>query len=191
MRVIILAVPGAGKSTILRMISEKVKDVKLVNFGDLMFEEAKKLGISNRDEMRKKLSLDSYRAIQISAAKNIASMEGNVIIDTHASIETPEGFYPGLPIDLVKEMKPDIIVLLEFNPRVIAERRKGDKTRTTRDMEGEEEIALHQAINRVYATIASASTMAKLKIIRLIWEEKREFEHSEYASNEIAKLFSS
>jgi adenylate kinase len=48
-KVIVIALPGAGKTTILQRVSEQIKDLKLINFGDIMFEEARRsLGIASR-----------------------------------------------------------------------------------------------------------------------------------------------
>jgi len=61
-RVVVVAVPGAGKSTILKKLVEKISGLKIVNFGDYMFEEARKaLGISDRDEMRKRIKPTDYK----------------------------------------------------------------------------------------------------------------------------------
>ncbi|HDJ66243.1 MAG TPA: adenylate kinase, partial [Nitrososphaeria archaeon] len=64
-RVVVVAVPGAGKTTILKKLLEKVPDLRVVNFGDYMFEEAKKgFGISDRDEMRRRLKPRDYKFLQ-------------------------------------------------------------------------------------------------------------------------------
>ena len=55
--VIIVGVPGVGKSTIITNATETLKNkgtsVKTVVFGSVMFEEARKLGINDRDELKK------------------------------------------------------------------------------------------------------------------------------------------
>ena len=61
--------------------------VETVVFGTLMFEEANKKGLKNRDEMRN-LSIEDQRNLQEDAAKRIAEMkEKIVIIDTHLFIK--------------------------------------------------------------------------------------------------------
>ena len=50
----------------------------------------------NRDEMRL-LAKDDQRSLQRKAAAAIAKTDGNVIVDTHASVKTPKGYLPGLP----------------------------------------------------------------------------------------------
>ncbi|MCP8313519.1 MAG: AAA family ATPase, partial [archaeon] len=70
-RVIIVGIPGVGKTTVVNKIVEMIKKkdlaVESVVFGTVMFEEAKKLGIKHRDEMRK-LPIDEQRKLQIDAA---------------------------------------------------------------------------------------------------------------------------
>ena len=49
--VIVTGVPGVGKSTVMN--AAKDFGYNIVNFGTTMFEEAKKEGVSNRDDLRK------------------------------------------------------------------------------------------------------------------------------------------
>jgi len=73
-RVIIVGIPGVGKSTVitnvLDTLSKQGVDIKIAEFGTLMFEQAKLLSISNRDELRK-LSLDEQRSLQEMTANAI------------------------------------------------------------------------------------------------------------------------
>jgi adenylate kinase len=97
-RVIVTAVPGSGKTTVLNMVKEKAPDVVVTNLGTVMFEIAReRYNIASRDEMRKVIPVEEYRAIQVEAAERIGRMEGKVLVDTHALIKTPVGYYPGLP----------------------------------------------------------------------------------------------
>lgn len=68
--VIITGIPGVGKSTITKLALQRTRaKFKLINFGDLMFEEALKLKlVKHRDEMRK-LPLEVQRELQMNAAK--------------------------------------------------------------------------------------------------------------------------
>ncbi len=190
MRVVVVALAGSGKTTIMNYVRERVKDVKIVNFGDFMFEIAKeKFGIENRDEMRKKIPIDEYRKIQEEAAERIASIPGDVIVDTHASIKIGGGFYPGLPARIVSRLKPDIILLIEYNPKVILERRRKDPTRF-REIESEEDIEQHQQANRYFAFAAAAVSESTVHILDFRNKvESRPFEHAELAADYIANLF--
>jgi len=74
-KVVIVGIPGAGKTTLVSKIVEilknKNKSVSVHSFGTVMFEEAKKLGIENRDELRK-IAVDEQKQLLqgISSQKN-------------------------------------------------------------------------------------------------------------------------
>lgn len=58
MKIVLVALAGSGKTTIMNYVRQKLPDVKIVNYGDIMLEIAKKkFGIEHRDEMRKKYRL--------------------------------------------------------------------------------------------------------------------------------------
>jgi adenylate kinase len=206
MKIILVAVPGAGKTSVMQLVKKQIPKIKLVNFGDFMFDLAKKsYGIKDRDLMRKQLSLKEYREIQLKAANEISKIKGDLILDTHAAIKTPQGFYPGLPKDIVTRIHPDVIVLMEFDPKVILKRRQKDigfkgvkKTeiegvvrtgRSIRDIESVESIEEHQEISKLFACISAVKSKSKIRILNLRWKEKSEFEHAVYAAKEIAKIF--
>jgi adenylate kinase len=90
------------------------------------------------------------------------------------------GYYPGLPEEAIKKIKPDAIVLAEYNPEDIIERRKKDMMlkekveykegiismpRAGREIESYEEIELHQEINRAFATAVSFSVQVVAKLL--------------------------
>lgn len=189
MRIILVAVPGSGKTTIMGYVRKKVPDVQIVNFGDVMLEiSKKKYGITDRDEMRKKIPVEEYRKVQEEAAEYIASLPGDVLVDTHASIKIMGGYYPGLPDRVVSKLKPDAIVLIEYDSKDILERRKGDPTRF-RDQETEEEIEMHQMANRYYAFAAANAAECTVHIINFRGRpQSRPFEHAEIAADFIANL---
>ena len=82
------------------------KSVDVISFGTLMFEIAKKNGLKDRDELRK-LPVAEQQNLQKMAAEKIAEHnEQIVIIDTHAFINSTEGYYPGLPEHVLKIIKP-------------------------------------------------------------------------------------
>jgi len=205
LKVILAAVPGAGKTTTLQIFSKMKPHVKIVNFGDYMMKIAnEKFGIKKRDDMRKKLSLEDYRWIQVKAAEEIANISGDLIVDTHLAIRMEIGYYPGMPKEVISKLKPDIIVLLEFDPKVILERRRKDLTikgkkiteigtvveKREREIENEEDIELHQQMNRYFAAAAANEVQATVKIINLRnIPQTRLFEHAETGAKILASLF--
>ncbi|MEZ0319026.1 MAG: adenylate kinase [Pyrobaculum sp.] len=189
MRIVLVAVPGGGKTTIMKFLKEKVPDITIINYGDVMFELAKKkFGIEHRDEMRKKIPIEEYRKLQEEAAEYIASIPGDVIVDTHASIKMGGGYYPGLPNRVVTKLRPDVIAVLEFNPKDVVERRKKDPERF-RDNETEEDIEAHQWANRLYAFAAANASESVVHVLDFRRKvQSRPFEHSELAADYLAKL---
>jgi adenylate kinase len=189
MKIIVAAVPGAGKTTTLEYLRKKLPQAKVVNVGDLILELAKeRFGIKNRDELREKLNLRQQRELQIQAYKKIAELkEKYVFIDTHIAIKTPHGFFPGISHQTAEIIKPELIILLEYLPEVIIERRMKDVSRK-RDVETEKEIEEHQEINREFAIAVASYIQAAVEIINLRYKEKKPFEHAEKAAEEIVKL---
>ena len=189
-KIFVVALPGSGKSTTLKKLSEVLPEVKVVNFGDLMYEEACSLyGVKHRDDMRRMLKLWDYRELQIRAARRIASMEGVVVVDTHSIIKTPWGFYPGLPSEVVRIVRPDAVIHLEFRPEDIQARRMKDAGERKRgEEESLEEIENDQKISRQYAITASNEGMAYLKILRYYYEQAYPFQHAEEAARDIAEI---
>jgi len=169
--VVITGVPGSGKTTVMREALRRLETMgvkyKVVNYGDVMFEiMSEKLGVKHRDEMRKIGTL-VYREIQREAGKKIAKMaeESNVIVDTHCLIKKPEGYYPGLPVWVLEELRPDVLILVEAEPAEIFGRRQKDVDRM-RDQDRLEEIDEHQQMNRAIAMAYAAFTGAAIKIVQ-------------------------
>ena len=132
-KVIIVGIPGVGKTTVVSKVVEMLKtkkiSVSVSIFGSVMFEEAKKKGINSRDELRK-LSVPEQKELQSMAAKKIASISDDfVIVDTHAFIATKEGFYPGLPHNVLEILMPDSFIMISARPEEIYNRRMEDTTR--------------------------------------------------------------
>jgi adenylate kinase len=156
--IIAMGLPGAGKSTVLKGVES---DYELVNFGDLMLEvEKEKFGVKNRDEMRR-LPIEKQDEAQRLVYEKLSKMDGKVILDTHCSISTPKGFFPGLPFEYLKMLKVDTLVFITADAREIAQRRAEDPTRT-RDVD---DIALHDSMNRGYLAAYSAFTGAPAVVI--------------------------
>ena len=166
-RAIVVGIPGVGKTTLITRAAELLNQKRkttVVIFGTIMFEEAKKVGLKNRDELRK-LAVEDQRRLQDLAAQRITEMKDDiVIVDTHLFVNTDEGYYPGLPMRLLSIMKPTNMVMVAADPREIAERRKSDQTRQ-RDIASAENIQKELDISRVMVASCSILTGAPFAII--------------------------
>jgi adenylate kinase len=184
---VVVALPGSGKSTVLKKLSEDLPDIKVVNFGDLMLSEASKIyGISHRDDMRRLLMLDDYRRLQVEAAKRISEIDGLVVVDTHAVIKTEHGLYPGLPTGVVRQINPFMIFFLEPRAEDVLERRMKDNVVRKREITSIEEIARDLEISKQFTVAAANEAMCYLRIIRQTHPQKYPFQHAEEAAREIA-----
>ncbi|MBT3580341.1 MAG: adenylate kinase [Nitrosopumilus sp.] len=132
-KIILVGIPGVGKTTLLTTMVEILKDNKknvvVINYGSLMFDVAKENGLTDRDQLRK-LSVFEQQRLQKLAAEQISNHEEEVvIIDTHAFVNSPEGYYPGLPEHVLKIIKPTNFVSVSAKPEEIYNRRMKDDTR--------------------------------------------------------------
>lgn len=166
--VIIVGIPGVGKSTIINNATEtlhkKGTSVKTVVFGSVMFEEAKKLGIHDRDELRKQ-TISVQQKLQNMAAEHISNLNDSIVfVDTHLFIKTQSGYYPGLPMNLILKMDPQRLILVTANSDEILNRRKKDTTRT-RDLISDDEINRDIQVSISMISSLSILTGAPFEII--------------------------
>lgn len=166
--VIIVGVPGVGKSTIITNATEELQNkgtyVKTIVFGSVMFEEAKKLGINDRDKLRK-LTIDMQQKLQNMAADHISSLNDSIVfVDTHLFIKTQSGYYPGLPMNLILKLNPQRLILVTANSDEILNRRKKDTTRT-RDLISDDEINRDIQVSLSMISSLSILTGAPFEII--------------------------
>jgi adenylate kinase len=166
--VIIVGVPGVGKSTIISnattTLQKKGTTLNTVVFGSVMFEEAKKLGINDRDQIRKQ-TIDVQQRLQNMTADHISSLNDSiVVVDTHLFIKTQSGYYPGLPMNLILKLNPERLILITANSEEILNRRKNDSTRT-RDLISDDEIKRDIEVSLSMISSLSILTGAPFEII--------------------------
>ena len=143
--VVIVGIPGVGKSSVVNKIVETLeksgRSPKVVNYGSVMMEQAALIfGVKSRDEMRK-LPVEDQRTLQVHAADYISKIEsGYLIVDTHLFISTPEGFWPGIPLDVLRALKPTHLILVSASMQEIENRRLNDPSRN-RDKLSREQLS--------------------------------------------------
>jgi len=160
LRVVVVGVPGVGKTTVVEGLVSEYRGAKLVNFGTVMLKTGLSLKwIKNRDDIRK-LTVEKQRSLQKVAASKISKMKDRtVVVDTHLFIRTKEGFWPGLPFDVVRALRPTHLVLVQASPEEVARRRTADSKRyrdtvTMDDLE--EELGLARSFLAVSSTLTGA-----------------------------------
>ena len=162
----VVGIPGVGKTTVVGGIVSGFPGAKLVNFGTLMFDAARSLRlVERRDDMRK-MTVERQKRLQKLAATKISQMQGKaVVVDTHLFIRTEEGFWPGLPFEVVRAMKPTHLVVIVATPEEIAGRRSADTTRY-RDAVTSDGLREELALARSFLAVSSTLTGAPMLVVR-------------------------
>ncbi|KAG2479652.1 MAG: adenylate kinase [Nitrosopumilales archaeon] len=167
-KVIVVGIPGVGKTTlvskIVELLKSKQKSVSVHSFGTVMFEEGRKNGIKDRDELRK-LTMGQQKNLQKIAAERLSRLGDDlVIIDTHAFISTNAGFYPGLPNHVLQIIKPSNFISVSARPEEIYNRRMKDTTRN-RDQVSLESIKKELSVQEAMLSSCSVLSGSPMKTI--------------------------
>jgi adenylate kinase len=167
-KVVIVGIPGVGKTSLITKIAELIKQknktVSVHSYGTVMFEEAKKMGIKNRDELRT-LPIEKQKQLQKIAAETISNLSDDIIfIDTHAFISTKAGFYPGLPNYVIEIIQPANFIAITASPDEIHNRRMKDETRD-RDPVSIEDIKKELAVQDAMLSSCSVLSGSPMKVI--------------------------
>lgn len=167
-KVIVVGIPGVGKTTlvskIVELLKSKQKSVSVHSFGTVMFQEAQKNGIKDRDELRK-LTMEQQKNLQKIAAEKLSRLGDDlVIIDTHAFISTNAGFYPGLPNHVLQIIKPSNFISVSARPEEIYNRRMKDTTRN-RDQVSLESIKKELSVQEAMLSSCSVLSGSPMKTI--------------------------
>ncbi|MFB6203008.1 MAG: adenylate kinase [Candidatus Nanohaloarchaea archaeon] len=164
---ILIGLSGVGKSTVLeeaQLISGTGYDI--INFGDRMLEIAREQDYAeDRDEI-KELDSETQKKIQQKAAESIVedARKGEVIVNTHAAIRTPQGYLPGLPKWTVENLEPSKIIMIDAEPEELYRRVEEDDDRD-REHDGPEDIREYREIAMNMASTGAVLTGAYFSVI--------------------------
>lgn len=170
--VIVTGIPGTGKTTVCSLIEKLAKkagvNLEVINYGTVMMEILEGSGgIMDRDAMRRD-SVEVQRRLQRQVAEVLAerirSSDGITVIDTHMSIKTPEGYFPGLSSNNLPLLKPEMLVLVEAQPSEISSRRLKDSIRK-RDAALEESVKEELDFSRGVASACAVLTSTPVKTV--------------------------
>ena len=122
-KVVIVGIPGVGKTSLVTRIVELINAEKhcasVHSYGTVMMGEAEGSEISDRDNLRH-LPVSQQKDLQKQAATKISELTDDVVfIDTHAFISTDEGFYPGLPYHVIQILEPTHLIAISARPEEI------------------------------------------------------------------------
>jgi adenylate kinase len=171
--IVVTGIPGTGKTTVcseaLKLAEQKQKKIQAVNYGSIMVGLSRKRGKNlHRDELRRS-EPTFQRDLQAEAAKTISKKtseaKGDIIVDTHMSVKTANGYFAGLPFHVLKLLNPDLFILVEAEPHEILSRRFRAKTRQ-RDKALEDEIMEETLFSRLMAAACAVLTGKSVKIVK-------------------------
>lgn len=149
---LISGVTGVGLTSICQRVRRRLDDdYLLLNFGDVMLEQAMTQDITvDRNELSS-LSYRQTQRLQRRAGEYVADQAEtkNVILSTHLAVKTDAGYIHGLPDGVLQDVAPSTFVLVEAAPTSIIKRRE-DSGRDTNQVT-EREIEFEQDLNRTAA----------------------------------------
>ena len=145
---LVAGVTGVGLTSVCQAVRGTLDgDYKLLNFGDIMLEQAATSGITTDRSELATLTQTQTRRLQRRAGEFVAdaAAESDVILSTHLAVETNVGYLQGLPDEVLQDVSPTAFILVEADPATILSRR-GESDRAGQD--SERKVAFEQQLNR-------------------------------------------
>jgi adenylate kinase len=164
--IVVTGVSGSGKSTLADAAVEALGEPwKVVNFGRTMVQEAKRQGLATDLETLRAQDMATYRRVMLDACDVIASGDEETVLDSRCLIASSRGYLPGLPAEILLNLAPRSLVLVEGDPGEILARRKKNTEKPWYGTQGEAEVARQQELARDYAVAASFASGAPLCVL--------------------------
>ncbi len=141
---IVAGLSGAGKTTLLTMAS---KGYKTINIGDIMENEGIRMGlVRDRDEL-KRLPHGTSDMLRHRAYMKFAKITGNIILDTHTTIEKEPRLEPALPHTFINNLKIRSLIYVNAQSKEILARREKDRKFRPREVQDASSFDLQRMID--------------------------------------------
>lgn len=163
---LVSGVTGVGLSSVCQTARRKLGDgYKLINFGDVMLEQAATSGVATGRGDLATLSQRQTRRLQRRAGEFVAdeAESTNIILSTHLAVETEDGYIQGLPAEVLHDVSPTTFALVEASSETILERRQNSSRETPEATE--RKIAFEQDLNRSAALQYARDQNAPVRFI--------------------------
>lgn len=168
--VVVVGLTGVGKTSVVDgVLNYSFLDCDVISHGTELLKTATSLGlVETRDEITD-IPRDEYDDLQSKTAKEIgrtvsASESDVLFFDTHATLDTPIGYRPGLTFDDLEYLSPDKFVMITASPQEIVSRRKEDETRD-RTVVPASKIEEQQEIAQQMLSAMAVKTRAPIELV--------------------------
>jgi adenylate kinase len=162
--VVVTGVPGVGASRVCQRARQELGDTfTLVNFGDVMLEEALEHGLATSRDALADLPFRDQRTLQRRAGEYVTrkASEGPLLVNTHLVVQTGDGFRPGFPPAVRSDVDASVLVVVDAPTDAIARRRE-ESERSYPDA-GPSTIAFYQQLQSAAALTYSTETDAPVQ----------------------------
>lgn len=150
---LIFGVSGVGKTQSCRDFVARHPDYLFASASTLLSEAKAMSAEKLRTASPKEIADNQALLVESFSRFREGKMERPVLMDAHAVIDNDDELVP-IPIEIIKELQPDLLILLEAPAYEVASRRSGDKRqRPARNISWiEREIAEEHAAVTGYST---------------------------------------
>ncbi len=161
---IVIGTPSSGKTSLVDSVKND-RRYKIINLGDIMQDIAvREKYVKNRDKLRY-LPMEKQEELRTKAVATVSRENGDVILDTHATVEQHGRFFPGLSFYMMTHLKHTVAIFyIDALTEHIIRRRKADKSRH-REIEPEWLINTQRDINLAIASYYSTYLNIPLYLI--------------------------
>lgn len=164
--IVVTGVSGSGKSTLAAAAVEVLGEPwKVVNFGRTMVEEALRQELATDLETLRAQDMRTYRRVMLDACDVIAAGDEKTVLDSRCLVASSRGYLPGLPAEILLNLAPRALVLVEGHPTEILARREKTTDKPWYGKQGEDEVARQQDFARSYAVAASFACGSPLCVL--------------------------